>query len=167
MTIKEKHNKFLEIYLPVQDNLWRYSLFMTRNRELAKELLAETIAKAYTSFDKIKSEQAFLSYLFTIASRTFYAQCEKKKVENFVECDFENLFITNNYESADYEELYDNLNKLPREQRETLILFYIEGFSRKELANIQNISEETVKSRLARGKKTMAKLMGAQLEYED
>ena len=131
--------------------------------------MSETIAKAYASFNSISEEKAFLSYLFTIASRTYYRMIAMEKRNNYLECDFENLLVSNLNldETIDIEELYYNLNKLPKEQKETLILFYIEGFSRKECAEIQKVSEETVKSRLSRGKKTMAKLMGAHLDYEN
>ena len=69
MTNKQKI--FLDMFDPLRDNLWRFCLSMTRNRDQAKDLLQETIAGAYSAFDSLTSPGAFLSFLFTIASRQY------------------------------------------------------------------------------------------------
>jgi RNA polymerase sigma-70 factor (ECF subfamily) len=46
------------------------------------------------------------------------------------------------------------LRSLPFDQAVTLLLHYHSGFRRDEIAELQGISEETVKSRLARGRKS-------------
>jgi RNA polymerase sigma-70 factor (ECF subfamily) len=45
------------------------------------------------------------------------------------------------------------LRSLPFEQATSLLLHYHAGFQRHEIAHLQGVSEETVKSRLARGRK--------------
>ena len=55
-------------------------------------------------------------------------------------------------EDADYSELYRALNELPADYRVTIVLHYIEGYSVKEIAQILNVTEGTVKSRLSRGR---------------
>jgi RNA polymerase sigma-70 factor, ECF subfamily len=161
--VKDKQKEFLEAYLPLQDNLWRFCLFMARNRDVAKELLAETLAIAYEGFDTLKEETALLSWLFTIARRV-YNKLKVKSEKLKVEMQLEDI-ITSDLSPetmTDISFLYENLNKLPAEQKEAIILFNIEGFSRSEVAAMQNVSEETVKTRLARGRKRLAILMGAQ-----
>ena len=49
------------------------------------------------------------------------------------------------------------LRALPVAQAATLLLHYEAGFSRKEIAQQQGISEEAVKSRLARGREAFAR----------
>lgn len=168
MSIQVKQEKFLEAYNPIKDSIWRYCLFMTRNREAAKDLLGETITAAYQSFDNLKDKKSFLGYLFTIASRIYYKIHMVNKFDLIDKYDFDTLFATDlsSEVKVDISFLYDNLNRLSDEQKETIILFNIDGFSRKEIAQIQNVSEETVKSRLSRGKKQLAKLMGVNYEEE-
>jgi len=45
------------------------------------------------------------------------------------------------------------MRSIPADQAATLLLFYESGFARGEIADLLNVSEETVKSRLARGRK--------------
>jgi len=139
---------------------------MAKDREIAKDLLGETIATAYAGFDKLKSKTAFLSFLFTIASRLFYRKINNVKKDINRNQNLDELFSTDLSpdDMADISILYENLNKLPHDQKEAIILFHIEGFSRKEVAVIQKVSEETVKSRLAYGKKQLSVLMGADYE---
>lgn len=47
------------------------------------------------------------------------------------------------------------LARLPAVQREAIVLFEMNGFSVAEIANIQEVSESAVKSRLARGRERL------------
>ena len=162
MTQKDKQERFIQLYSEVKDNIWRYCLFMAKNRELAKDLLGETLASAYEGFNNLSEEKAFLSYLFTIASRINYRLKRKQDSARFVNVELDSLFVQNLSADimTDISLLYENLNKLPEEQKEALLLLNIEGFSRKEVAEIQKVGEETVKSRLALGRKKLSQLMG-------
>ncbi len=139
---------------------------MTRNTDDAKELLSETLYQAFLGFAKLKSEDAFLSYVFTIASRVFYKSI--KFQSNFEkDFDFDNLTDNSLHPDVmiDIHILRQAMNKLNPDYRETLILSEIEGFSRKEVSIIMNVSEETIKSRLYRAKKQLAELIGVKDEY--
>ena len=75
-----KQQKFLELFEPNKMKLWRFCLSISRSRDNAKDLLQDTIEAAFKQFDDVKSEQAFLSYLFTIASRINYKQINRAKM---------------------------------------------------------------------------------------
>ncbi len=51
-----------------------------------------------------------------------------------------------------YQALYAALDELPPLERTALLLFYMEGYSVKEIAEIVGASEEAVKTRLSRGR---------------
>jgi RNA polymerase sigma factor (sigma-70 family) len=59
-------------------------------------------------------------------------------------------------------ELYEAMNELPRAQREAISLFEISGFSIKEVAEIQGTNENTVKTRLRRGRDKLSELLEVQ-----
>lgn len=59
---------------------------------------------------------------------------------------------TNSDKNADYSELYKALNSLKEELRLPVILYYIEDFNIKEIAQILEISEGAVQKRLARAR---------------
>jgi RNA polymerase sigma-70 factor (ECF subfamily) len=60
---------------------------------------------------------------------------------------------------ADVRLLYETLDKLPVEQKEAIILYEIFGFSRKEIADIQQTTVLNIKMRLYRGRHLLSKLM--------
>ena len=55
-------------------------------------------------------------------------------------------------QEADYSDLYRAVNSLKEELRMPVILYYIEDFSIKEIAQILEIIEEAVQKRLARAR---------------
>ena len=59
----------------------------------------------------------------------------------------------------DYSSLYEALMKLEQEFRIVLELYYMEGFSVKEIAGLLEIPEGTVKSRLGRGREKLRKCL--------
>lgn len=156
----EKQKKFLDLFEPVKDNLWRFCLTMSKNRENAKDLLQETITIAFNNFDKLSSPDAFLSWLFTIASRKYY-EFHRKKLDLNESVDVDLLFSKDisPEEQADIRHLYDALSKLPDDQRESIVLSDIMGYSREEICKIQDIELETLKSRLYRGRKKLIELL--------
>lgn len=64
-----KQDRFWELYEPCSENLWKFVISFINNKFDAKDIISDTILLAYDSFDKLKQDKAFLSYLFTIARR--------------------------------------------------------------------------------------------------
>ena len=160
-----KQDKFMALYAPVQDNLWRYCLALTYSRADAKELMSETIAAAYQSLESLKTDAAFLSYLFTICKRLFFRNIQSNKRFEIMETEYFDLYQSQEIspdKAMEIKELYDALEKLPFEQKEAIILFDIMGYSRDEIAEIQGSNIENVKARLYRGRKKLAEILKAE-----
>ncbi len=165
---KIKQDKFLELYNPVQDNLWRYCLVLTCSRIEAKELMSETVAAAYQSFENINSDIAFLSYLFTICKRIFFKNLEKERRHELKELEYFDFYKSENItadKALEIQDLYKALDELPFEQKEAIILFDIMGYSREEIAEIQSSNIENVKARLYRGRKKLAEILKAENDF--
>jgi RNA polymerase sigma-70 factor (ECF subfamily) len=161
---KQKQDEFLKLFNPLKERLWRFCLSISRNYEDAKELLSETIYQAYINFGTVKSKEAFLSYLFTIASRANAKRNEKQKRIDLVENETFDRIATDSVSLDDkfeIEALYLALDKLPPNQKEAIILFDIMGFSRDEICDIQVATLDAVKARLFRGRNKLAELLGA------
>lgn len=58
--------------------------------------------------------------------------------------------------SEDHVAVVDALRSLPFQQRETIALFYLADLSVQEIAATLNVADGTVKSRLTRGRTTLA-----------
>ena len=64
--------------------------------------------------------------------------------------------------NAPESELLDLVMDLPRNYRVSIYLHYYEGYSIREIAHIMNLSENTVSTRLARGRKILKELITAE-----
>ena len=159
--------KFLELFEPNKMKLWRFCLSISRSRDNAKDLLQDTIEAAFKQFDDVKSEQAFLSYLFTIASRINYKQINRlKKLAEIDDSILEALIDGDALPDTqtDIRILYESLDKMKYEQREAIILSEIMGLQHLEAAKIQGITLETFRQRLYRAKNTLKEIMNPQIQ---
>ncbi len=143
-------------------SLSRFTRAMARDYDDAKDLMSETILKAYEGYEKLVNKQAFQSYLFTIASRLHKRRIWRNKLfipfSSTTHQDYQSV-NPNAEVNLDIEILYKALNKLELKKREAITLFEISGFSLEEIADIQGGSVSGVKSRLKRGREELAKLL--------
>jgi RNA polymerase sigma-70 factor (ECF subfamily) len=164
-----RQQRFLDLLRPQQASLSRFAKAMTGNAESAKDLVSETVLKAYESFDRLKDVQSFQSYLFTIAVRL--ANRERSRGKRWADWDEEQMSaIPSQGESPEtrieVELLYRALQQLPEKQREAIVLFEITGLSLEEIREIQGGSLSGVKSRIVRGRDALADLLGVTAERD-
>ena len=162
--IQDRRERFMKLYGPIRPRLARFATAMTNDREDARDLVAETTLIAYEQFDSLRDERAFLSWLFTIASRLYrkrgirekyHGKYDEEQVRQMPDAG------TSPETSADVALLHNALEKLPAEQREAVILFEIADLPLKEISAIQRTTLSSVKSRVTRGRKKLATLLGA------
>ena len=157
-----KQKQFMELYEPLNDRLARFVYAMDWDKEEARDIISETVLAAYESFEKVRNHQAFLSYLFTIASRMWSKRIRKSQLMvalNEVHTDHLADEASNVESRSELNELYAALSTLPDKQREAVTLFEISGLSLNEIQVIQGGSLSGVKSRVTRGREELARLM--------
>lgn len=163
--VKARQERFLALLLPVHKRLALFVRAMARDRDEAFDLEGETILRAWAHFEELQHEEAFLSYLFTIATRV----CRKRRWRARI---FERLETAGAVEmpdpspgpelAADVAALYEAIERLPKAQAEAIVLFEITGLSIAEICEIQGGTLSSVKSRLARGRARLARILGAE-----
>jgi RNA polymerase sigma-70 factor (ECF subfamily) len=120
----------------------------------------DTLLIAFEKMETLQSKEAFLSFLFGICVRVLSNHNQKIKEERL--SDEVNSSVKAQSQTdldTDIHYLYESLKQLGDDQRESIILFEISGFSIKEIATIQNASEDAVKQRLKRGRERLTKIM--------
>ena len=152
----------MEIFEPCRERLWKFILSFINNRFDAKDIMSETTLISYENFDKINDEQAILSYLFTTARRLIYRRTLfNKRIDG--SSSFEADDIANTDFGADklqqLNELYSALDKIPRKQKEAIVLTAVNGFSYSEAAEIMSTSIENIKKLIYRGKEQLKFLL--------
>lgn len=154
--------EFLELLKAVEKPLSHYALSLCKDSDEAKDLVQDTVSVVYENFSKLRDKAAFKAYLFQVARRAYIKMNRKKRLFfRFDEAAAENIPDTSMRvgSSLDVEDLYQAMKELPFAQREAISLFEISGFSIKEVAEIQKTNENTVKTRLKRGRARLAILL--------
>jgi RNA polymerase sigma-70 factor (ECF subfamily) len=159
---EEKKKLFLSLYLPVNDRLARYVQSLVYDREDAKDLVSETIATVFANLHKLRDRQAFLGYVFGIASRLIRQRERRKRLFDF----FSRQELRRPQHEAkadgrlDMELFYLSLQRLSLKEREAIVMFELNDFSLKEIQEFQQEkSLSAVKSRLARARTKLAGYM--------
>jgi RNA polymerase sigma-70 factor (ECF subfamily) len=160
---QEKQDRFMKLLEPLQPQLERFTLAMTRDRETARDVISETLLIAYQRFNSLRDEQAFLSFLFTIATRIYRRRTEHNRRHDELTGEHLDVLIDRSMPpdvAADITAVYQALGLLPDKQREAVYLFEVTGLSMKEIQEIQGGTLVGVKVRISRGRKKLAAILG-------
>ena len=173
--------EFESMAMPFMDQLYSHALRLTKNSSDAEDLVQETYLKGYRAFSSFKEGTNLRAWLFRILTNSFINNYRKKQ-RGFEEEDFDEIddmylhrrlgSIQNNtlgmsaedmlFERLTEDEIKDAVEALPTQYREVVLLADVQGFSYKEIAEILEIPNGTVMSRLHRGR---TKLQKALLEF--
>ena len=148
---------FMEIFDKYQKDVYRLIYSYTLNIQDTEDILQRTFIKLYRNIDKFSSSNEDVKkWLFRVAindsKNLLKAMCLKIRVNID---DYENVM------SVDKEnnDLLKALNHVGIKYRVPLYLFYFEGYSIKEVAELMKLSETCVKTRLKRGKEKLKEEM--------
>ena len=155
---KDKQAHFLLLYEPVHDRFERFCRARAFGEMDFRDLINETLLIAYQRMDTLRSEQAFLSFLFSISVNVLNNHHRKKREERQSE-NHDDIADMSQEVHADTHFLHLALSQLPVAQKECVILFEISGFKIKEIAEIQSVSEDAVKQRLKRGRERLQEIL--------
>ena len=146
-------SEYLQSLALYHDDLIRFARSLTRSREDAQDLVSETILKSFESWNKLRDHKTFRVYLFRIAHRLYMRQQWRRRLFNpwseNVDIIAEDLLPD---ALTDVTIIREALQKLPAKQRECFVLFHVMGLSLAEIAEVQNGSIGSIKSRLHRAK---------------
>ena len=119
---------------------------------LADDIAQETFLKAYLSIDTFRDQAKFSSWLYRIAYNTFISI--KRAGRQSLSLDHaEAVAADDRADSAfRYQALYAALDGLSEKERTAILLFYLQDYSIKEIAEIIDASEAAVKQQLSRGR---------------
>lgn len=140
----------------VQDELLRFALKLTANREEANDLLQETSLKALDNEDKYAPDTNFKGWMYTIMRNIFINNYRKVVREQTYVDQTDNLYHLNlpqdsGFDSTegayDLKEMRRVVNALPSEYRVPFSM-HVAGFKYREIADKLDLPLGTVKSRI-------------------
>ena len=166
--------EFIRHALPLRDYLLSRAWSLTRQRVDAEDLVQETMLKAFVSFAEFRKGSNLKSWLYQIMVNTWvdrYRAAQRRPSEKLTGEITDALLVDNHIrdrgdQSAEAKALallpgdaYLALRTLPVELRLTIYYADIEGYRNTEIAELLDIPEGTVASRLHRGRSRLRELL--------
>lgn len=139
---------FVKLCEAYQIVLYNSAYKLLLNNEDVADCLQETEIRAWQKISNIKNEFAFNSWVFRIMIN-IAKDILKKRVETI---EFEESYMSTKESHSKRSHLEEEFNKLPDRYKIPIILHYYAGFNINEIAEQLNLSKNTVKTRLARGR---------------
>jgi RNA polymerase sigma-70 factor, ECF subfamily len=134
---------------------------LNNNQQDAEDTTAETFFKCYKNLASYNSQYKFSSWLYRIAhNNAVNLISSKSKLFYFDINDFWQISSATKAElPLNKEELEKILDKLKFDDKNVLVLFYLEEKSLREISDILKISENAVAKRLNRARDRTRKLI--------
>lgn len=169
-----KTSEFRHLVEKYQDMVFTIALRISRNREDAEEIAQDVFLKCYRSLQNFREESRFSTWLYRIAYNESVSKARKKR-KLFIElvpehtADLNEEQVMWKFEEVESAIQKNNIEKAIAELSEIeqviLTLFYYEGNSIEEIAEVTGQSVSNVKVRLHRlRKKLQVSLMQQQGE---
>ena len=121
------------------------------NDQDCADAIQETIVKAFSKIGTLRNDKYAKTWLIRILINECYTLLRKSSKLVSLEGMSEMTEIEAD-QKTDYSDLYRAVNSLKEELRMPVILYYIEDFNIKEIAQILEITEGAVQKRLARAR---------------
>ena len=150
-----------------EEKLMRYARKFLRDPDDAKDIVQEVFIKAYENIQSFESARRFSPWVYRIAHNEFVNAIKKRSRGPVFGIDFDVVFphLSGGERSDDTalerdlrQTLEACLDELDPKYREPLVLYYLEGVSYKDMAEVLQIPMSTVGVRLSRGKAMLQKI---------
>lgn len=160
---KNEEQKFTELIEENKLRFYKTAKIILKNDDDVYDAIQEALISIYKNYEKLENEKFFSTWATRIIINKCYDLLRKRK-NNIVPID---EFIENNpsmgqndkYE-IDESGIKQAMNFLNDDVKLIVVLYYYDNYSVKEISEIVNIPEGTVKSRLSTARKILKQKLG-------
>ena len=148
---EEAYRQLIEEY---SNKLLRTCYLILNDREEAEDVVQETFIKVFNKIDTFKEKSGLYTWIYAIAlnlskDRMRIKQDMLELKDEWIGIDDVESHVEINF---DREQLRKEIFEMNSLYKEVLVLFYFEELSIKEISNLLNEKEGTIKSKLSRGR---------------
>ncbi len=157
---------FVQLMEENRQSMYKTAICYVKNPEDAADIIQDTILTAFEKIGDLREASYFKTWLM----RILINKCNDFLDERSWEMAFEEVPEGESGDGNDrnpvlehmiYEEL---LQSVEEKYRDILVLYYVEGFSTKEIADILGMKDATVRTRLRRGREKLVRAYERQAE---
>lgn len=132
--------------------MYKVAKAILKNDEDIADAMQETALTCWEKIDTLKKDEYFKTWLIRILINHCNAIYRKRKTLLPEDSTVEAGYQDTNYANVEWEEF---LNGFDEKYRTVIILYYVQGFKTREIAEILQVNESTVRGRLATARQQM------------
>ena len=151
-------NDFERVFKRNNKRLFLIALSFTANQYDAEDILQNSFMKLLKTKAEFENDEHIDKWLTSVTvneSKNLLKSAFRKK-----SADFEDYVVTYSFESEKSEGLFNAVMSLPKKLRTVIHLFYYEDMPIKEIADMLNIKQSAVKTRLCRAREQLKIKLG-------
>lgn len=165
MLSKGDKRAFDQLYQRYSGVLFGYfNKMLWRDREKAEDFVQDIFAKIIVTPAAFDVTRSFKTWLFAVACNMCKNEYKRKEVRKYTSIGVDEHFavksdsnVLNEVQDKQFMSAFDkSLDQLDEKHRDVFALRHLQGFSLKEIADVLEINEGTVKSRLFYATKQLA-----------
>lgn len=165
---REENNFILEkLMIDYGNELVRLAFSYVKDAEIAKDMVQNTFIKCYKNLDSFRFDAQIKTWLYriTINECKDYLKSWNYKmvhVKSFINETAKSILPSTEKTVLDKynnKEIKDTIFSLPKVYREVVYLYYYDSLTTEEIANVLDVSVNTVKTRLRRAKQRLESMI--------
>ena len=136
-----------------RDNIYAIAFNYFKNASDADDIVQDVLLKLYRADKEFESEEHVRNWLLRVTVN----QCKKISVSSWFRKNgpLETYAESREYETPEESDLFLAVMNLPKKYRIIVHLFYYEDYSTRDIAQMLNLKEPTVRTRLMRARKIL------------
>ncbi|MFC2025519.1 RNA polymerase sigma factor [Chloroflexota bacterium] len=140
---------FGDLYIKYVEPIYRYIFYQVKDKMIAEDITQEVFIKAWNSIHSCQGkEHTFSSWLYRIAHNNMIDTFRSKKWELSLDTDTAAKVIDDKSDletRLEYRQLLDNIASLPQNQRQVIILKFIQGLDNQEIGQVMLKSQGAIR----------------------
>ncbi len=145
--------QFTKRITEIEADMFHLAFSILHREQDCLDAVQEAVIKAYTGRDALRKPDYFKTWVMRILLNECYALLRRQKRLLPMEEQMLDLQADfGNYVREEYLDLYRAIDALREKDRICVLLYYIEDYSIREIAQIMGMPEGTIKSRLRRAR---------------
>ena len=149
--------RFERLVAPWRDDLYRYAFWLSKDPDLADDVVQEAMLRAFRSLESLQDEGSVKAWLLTIARREHARVYERKRLEtqDIDELSAAEAALIATGDDTDVDDMRQAILQLDDGYREPLLLQVLFGLSTEEIAAAMGLKQGAVLTRLHRARKKL------------
>lgn len=130
------------------------------HRAVAEELTMDAFEAAFKNWTMVSGLDDPGAWVRKVVSNASVSRFRRLAADARARLRMSGVSSVDTADLGEHAAVWQAVRRLPRRQAQTVALFYFEGYSRREIAELLGISDESVKTHLDRARRTLEQELG-------